>query len=1653
IRGRAFVDPRAARTDSTSSDPLTGFTPSVRGRFRLLTPGAENDYEILTNVYTPLFYVIRLKTPITGEQQRLAVTYNYQQVDANEKAIGVPVAMGGADTLDTDQAPSRTMKLLRAPLNLLPARNDGSSSPPFETDPNLSPFAPTRELELRNFYNLGGQKIDPKTFTLKIRHGQDQPYSYSETVNDKSGLPQSVPYIEVLGLDSFDETGGTPIYRKSDGVIDGTLPTSTSRLFVDYENGTLFFFDPRPFAPRIKDDPAYPAKPFDKLLSNILFRRDSLTGVGDSPDERNSAIYDVRNPIRSQVSRYYMDLDFAAARLGRDISLGRNNIIENSEAVTVNGRRLERNRDYTIDYDLGKVTLTAQPGPTDQINVDYGYAPLFQQAGRTLVGSAFRLDGVDKNVGGAFLYESKGAQDLRPRLGEEPSRVLIGDLNGTWNAKPSFLTRWVDALPGVRTTTPSTFNATAEVGASFPNPNTFNEVFIDDMEGVRDAVSLTMASDHWRWSSTPRRMVGFFADSIQAYETYAETHWFNPINAVKERDLKPNLTDAQGAQNPHVSLALSTPRRPPNATPGDSLWVGLTYPLDPVGLDLSRAQYIELWVNDFNDGNKNPRTLPGRLKLHIDVGVVSEDQRRSPGIAPNGVLDTEDQPPRDNQLTVTDTRNEDTGIDGRLNAIEQPDASLVTATGDDPAGDDFHAPDVDNKVPIHNLDPDRWLRINGTEGNKSVYPFPDTEDLNLNNSLDTDENYFEYTVDLGTSSPYLADSVYASGRRYTNNGDAVPADNGWRRYRIPMTDTLRVKFGSPDLTLARHVRVWLDGITAADDQVSPSIAEKRPIVMLGGLDIVGSRWIAKDLPPGQVASGTTMTLNSVNNVDNADIYTPPFDPGSTRNGAQDLVRREQSLALEWTKLQPDDSLEAYKTFSLDEDYSRYGTLRWYVAGFGIPNYIPATGNLYYFMRFASDELGRSYYEYRAPVPPSSSPGAIAWSQVAIKLTELSNLKLAHSATPDSIDVPRPNGAPGERLIVHGRPSFTRLRRISFGVLNLDGARVYDAGRVWLDEIRATDVARDRGHAERVAVNGRMANLLDYSVNYSGQDENFLSVGQTRGSGSRTNQIAANANVDLHRFFEGTGILLPVSLTYSGNRAQPRYTAGDDVFRTGADALASESRGTTRSYSVRYSRNWGERSNPLLRYTLGGITANLGQSVTENSNPAAVDTSRALQAGVSYNISPRALVAIPIPGTKARFYPLPDRFFWNYTIATSSARSYDRQRDAPDSLLLRSATTGRTAYIDFGADSRPFDLIHHQFQGRRNLTLPEQLREQIGFINFGKVVQWNQSMDTNFGVRRGPWIQPQFGWNASYTQNNGPELSPDLSVRAVGNAQSYRLGWTLPFDQLGAAKTGARRDSLHRGPAPWMVALSKLGAVSADASYNQGSSYSRLSGTPRLGYLFGLESDPGFSGPVLAQFGNASTLTEEWRSAVRSKVGLFLGASAQTHGEFSARRASNNGVLNRENRTMFPDLDFDFGKVPEAVGLTKIFSNPRLRTAYSQSRTTDYANSPTPTSISSSSEWRPLLGLTGDLKNGTRCEFRIQHRSTQSKYMQVGSSTTSDANTDVDLSLTRAYTKGQKVSILGRESTVKTSVNLGLTGTYSRHDSETRQEGYAQPFNP
>jgi len=76
----------------------------------------------------------------------------------------------------------------------------------------------------------------------------------------------------------------------------------------------------------------------------------------DTLVEKVSTIYQSKSSSdRVASSKYYLQVSTKAR--SATIRLGRANVIEGSERVTLNGRQLTRGTEYEISYDMGQVTL------------------------------------------------------------------------------------------------------------------------------------------------------------------------------------------------------------------------------------------------------------------------------------------------------------------------------------------------------------------------------------------------------------------------------------------------------------------------------------------------------------------------------------------------------------------------------------------------------------------------------------------------------------------------------------------------------------------------------------------------------------------------------------------------------------------------------------------------------------------------------------------------------------------------------------------------------------------------------------------------------------------------------------------------------------------------------------------------------------------------------------------------------------------------------------------------------------------------------------------------------------------------------------------------------------------------------------------------
>ena len=556
--------------------------------------------------------------------------------------------------------------------------------------------------ELRNFYDLGGRSVTNCSLSLAKRTtGGDL------LVNDSASQKT---FLHLIGLDA-DENLAVDIDWVKTGADDG------------------YFFTPH-------------EQPFAAM-----------------PDP-NPALYTMVSYDQS-LSKYRFAASYASADASYRFLASAGRIIEGSVRVFLNGEQVPASS-YRVDYDIGELEFNDQQvrqrvqQPGAQLRIDYQYLPTFALGSKTLAGVRGVYKFSDRAVlGGTWLYRSEQTPEEKPRLGEEPSRIIVAGLDGSVEANPAFLTRAADALPLVETEAQSSVRLAGEYAANFPNPNTKGQVFIDDMDGAKQSDGLVLDRRSWSLAGAPpgRR------DTLLADRCF----WYNPTVRPTMGEINTAITDAR-ARNEQVS----TMRLRVEPRAGDTAsWAGITTVLSRSGMDFTERKLLNVWVKGT------------RGRLHVDLGKeISEDQvrRRKDGslVPANGRYDSEPLGPNNTQVR---TDANDVGIDGTAAA----DAAWTAGSADD-GNDDFNGEDV--------------ARANGTENNGQF----DTEDLLLNGRRPGDvltpaNNYYTFEFDLS---------------------DGGANANGWHMYSVPLAGAGRV--GAPyNWNDIYYGRIWVDSLSQPAD--------------------------------------------------------------------------------------------------------------------------------------------------------------------------------------------------------------------------------------------------------------------------------------------------------------------------------------------------------------------------------------------------------------------------------------------------------------------------------------------------------------------------------------------------------------------------------------------------------------------------------------------------------------------------------------------------------------------------------------------------------------------------------------------------------------------------------------------------------------------
>ena len=482
----------------------------------------------------------------------------------------------------------------------------------------------------------------------------------------------------------------------------------------------------------------------------------------------------------------------------------------------------------------------------------------------------------------------------KANFGTEPINNTIVGFDGNFSKEIPLLTRLVNKLPNIETDVPSNLSVRGEFAYLIPGAprgNNFNgeaTSYIDDFEGTQNIIDL-MSPLSWSISSRPLDLGNIYNEGdeddngIQNGYDRALLNWYtiDPIFYSTQRpseitdedtsnlysrrifidEIFPQIDLVQGQTTVINSLDLNyypNLRGPYNMDPNvvdgqidntSDSWAGITRLINNTDFEQSNVEYIEFWLMD--PFLENPTNSGG--KLTFNLGNISED------IIKDGRKQYENGLPEDGDISLLPTTlwgtvvpqnqalvyafsssgenrvNQDVGLDG-YDDLEESSMFNNFSDLQDPANDNYNY-FLNTTGNIF----ERYMMYNGLDGNspenisennRGSNTYPDVEDINRDNTMNTIDSYFEYELDISPSSLSDLNNEYIVDRKEKN----VSLPNGtssivrWYQFRIPINEPTSSIGGISDFRSIRFMRMYLTDFS------------QNTIFRFGTLELVRSDW-------------------------------------------------------------------------------------------------------------------------------------------------------------------------------------------------------------------------------------------------------------------------------------------------------------------------------------------------------------------------------------------------------------------------------------------------------------------------------------------------------------------------------------------------------------------------------------------------------------------------------------------------------------------------------------------------------------------------------------------------------------------------------------------------------------------------------------------
>lgn len=1095
---------------------------------------------------------------------------------------------------------------------------------------------PVWDLMMKNVYQIpGGGMLTQEDFRMNILYTNPSPLNFIVPAQGAT-LPEDVaetPLLRVFNLDRLNMMGDPQ--PGGDGFFD-FIPGLT----VDPMFGRIIFTTVEPFGKHLfqklsdgagedYDNPATYNPNQNRYVFRTMYRSTQAAALQDS--EKN--MFQLRGRYKSSGGDGIPIGAFNVPPGSVMVSAGGRVLVEGQDYVV----NYQIGRVRILDPSL------EASGIPIEISVENN-AVFGQQTRRFMGVNVEHQINKNFVVGGTFLKMTERPFTQKSNFGQESVNNTIFGFNTNYSTEVPLFTRLVNKLPNIDTDVPSMLSVRAETAflrPDSPRADNFNgeaTLYVDDFEGSITTIDV-MSPFAWQLSSVPARNpdspYNFNENASDLSHGYkrAKLSWYtiDPIfftasrpQGVTDVDLSFNksrrvfiqelfpVNDIPAGNTTVINTLDLTyyprERGPYNFNPEvagggefsnpEDNFGGITRAITSTNFEQGNVEFIQFWVMDPYINEEH--SIMNQGKIYFNLGEISED------ILKDGRKQYENGLPGPGQTTPTietiwgrvpasqslvyafDANNanreaQDVGLDGLNDAAE---ATFF------PNFAGFPDPAADNYQFYLNVDGDvlqRYKNYNGLDGNSPVNivagiqgntTLPDVEDLNRDNTMNTINAYFEYSIDIRpgmqVGENFITDIREVSGAPIPGPGGQT-TNARWIQFKIPVMSHERVIGGISDFRSIRFMRMFMTGF---NDQMT---------IRFGTLELVRGEWrrFENTLDPNDpdpTDDDTNFDVLTVNIQENSNRVPIPYvtPPGVVREqlffNNTVINQNEQSLALRVTKrdaalpglggLEPGDARAVFK--NLDVDMRQFNKLRMFLHAEALP--IPPEvdplldDEMVAFIRFGND-FSENFYQVEIPLKVTPQMVGLTpeqiWPQINEMdldlrlLTQLKLLSLGQNAPPvdpqtgiifvNETDLdPSLFSKPTAplRLGIRGNPNFGLVRTLMLGIKNVtNNAELHSVpksirGEVWFNELRVSDMNNQGGMAALLNVDTNMADFATVSATGRMSTIGFGALEQGANERSREDMLQYDVVTNLN-----LGMLLPNKW---GIRLPFNYAIGEQI---------------------------------------------------------------------------------------------------------------------------------------------------------------------------------------------------------------------------------------------------------------------------------------------------------------------------------------------------------------------------------------------------------------------------------------------------------------------------------------------------------------------------